>query len=144
MPKLPANIGAEADKAASEDGPAPVPAGQYVGKLLEVKVSDKPGPSGSHYWTWEYQVMDDGYTGKKLRHITSLSEKARFSVGGAFAAFGVPSDTDTDELIGQRVLLVVSQTPIQSGPREGQLSNRVDYTLPYNPETDGSPLDEDF
>ena len=144
MPKLNASMAAEADKAASEDGPAPVPAGLYVGKLVEVTVSEQPGPSGSHYWRWEYQLLDDGYVGKKLSLITSLSEKARFSMGGAFAAHGVPSDTDTDELIGQKVVLSVSQTTINKGARQGQLTNRVDYTLPYDPDSDGTPLDGDF
>lgn len=144
MPKLSKAVATEADQAAVESGPAPIPEGLYVGRLLEVKVSDNPGPSGSHYWMWEYQVMDDGYNGKKLTHITSLSEKARFSVGGAFAAFGVPSDTDTDELLGQRVMLHVVQTVIQKGPRQGQNTNSVDYTLPFDPDKDSTPLDEDF
>ena len=144
MPKLNDAMAGEADKAANEEGPAPIPAGLYIGKLVEVEVSEKDGASGYPYWTWHYQVMDEGYVGKKLRHITSLSPKARFSVGGAFAAFGVPSNTDTDELIGQRVMLNVIQAPIQKGARQGQLSNSIDFTLPYNPEQSDTPLDEDF
>lgn len=132
MPKLTQAMAQEADKAADDGGPAPIPAGVYVGKLLGVTVSDKEGDSGYHYWMWEYQVMDEGYTSKKLRLITSLSPKARFSIGGAFAAHGVPSDTHTDELVGSRVLLQVTQGPIQKGPRAGQVVNRLDYTMPYD------------
>lgn len=132
MPKLAADIAREADNAADEGGPAPIPVGLYVGKLLGVTVSDKEGPSGSHYWTWEYQVMDEGYTAKKLRLITSLSEKARFAIGGAFAAHGVSSDTDTDELVGDRVLMQVGQRTLDKGTNKGQIVNSIEYTLPYD------------
>lgn len=148
MPKLNEEMANEAEVAIEEGGPEPIPAGVYVGKLTNVTVSDKPGGSGFHYWVWEFQVMDEGYTNKTLKTNTSLSPQARFSFGGMFKAFGVPANTHTDELIGQRVLMTVTQVPIQKGPRTGQITNNVEYCSPFS--TDEAPAsfntnhDEDF
>lgn len=151
MPKLANDDAREAEAAAEADAPEPIPAGQYVGRLLDVTVSDEPGDSGFHYWTWLYEVQDEGYRGRKQRHITSLSPKAKFSIGGAFRAFGVPADTHTDELIGESVLLNVDVQPISKGSRKGQLANRVLNTEPLDPAKVSTPLnggnpahDEDF
>lgn len=142
MPKLSDHDAREAEKAAEEGGPEPLPAGIYVGRLFEVEVSDKAGDSGYHYWTWKYKIEDEGYKGREQRHITSLSPKAAFSIGGAFAAFGVPADTHTDELLGQRVLLQVTRAPIAKGTRAGEIGNTVQYTMPYDPEKNATPLDD--
>ena len=131
MPKLGSDIAREAENAAEEDGPEPVPDGVYVGKLDEVKVSDEPGNSGHHYWMWVFKLQDEEYQNKKLTFITSLSPKARFSVGGAFKAFGVPADTHTDELLGQLATLHVSMGPIQRGSRKGQMGNTIESLSPY-------------
>lgn len=142
MPKLGSDDARAAEKAAEEGGPEPLPTGIYVGRLFEVEVSDKPGDSGYHYWTWKYKIEDEGYKNREQRHITSLSPKAAFSIGGAFASFGVPADTHTDELLGQRVLLNVVRAPIASGARAGEIGNRVQYTMPYDPEKTSTPLDD--
>jgi hypothetical protein len=150
MPQLSKVDAAEAVKQAedSENRFEPVPEGMYIGQLTEVDVSDKEGPSGFHYWTWDFKIMDEGYEGKTVRYISSLSPKARFSFGLAFAAFGVPADTHTDELIGRRVLLNVSQQIAASGVRQGKPVNRVEEILPFEggdtPLDGGSASAEDF
>lgn len=102
--------------------------------LLEVTVHDgKEHP----YWKWTFQnpaENADGtphpYKNWKHWHITSLSPAASFKLNEAFEAFGVPSDTDTDELIGQRVRIVVGTRTVQAGKREGELANTVENLLP--------------
>lgn len=132
MPKLAANIAREAEQAAEEDPYKLLPVGIYVGKLDEVEVSDQPGPSGHDFWAWKFIVQDEGYKGAQQTAITSLSPKARFSIGAAFAAFGVPADTHTDEILGELALLTVNQAPIAKGNRAGQIGNRVESIDPYD------------
>lgn len=137
MPKLAGDIAREAEKAAEEDGPEPVPDGIYTGVLQEVKVSDDEGASGYHYWSWVFKIQSEDVpeaNGKKLSFITSLSPKARFSVGGAFKAFGVPADTHTDDLLGRKANLHVSLGAIKRGSRKGQLGNSVESLSQYEGE----------
>lgn len=147
MPKLASEEAREVEKAAEEGGPQPLPDGLYIGRLFEVAVSDKAGASGYHYWIWKFKIEDEGYKGREQWTNTSLSPKARFSVGGMFSAFGVPADTHTDELLGERVMLKIRQKVIEGGARQGEIGNEVQYAMPFDPEKDEeSPLDvvEDF
>lgn len=108
-------------------------AGVYMCKLLKVTVSDKPGKSGSHYWTWEVEIDDPEFAelnGRRGWLITSLSEKALFKMNETFAAFGAATDTDTDELIGNYALGTFSQEVQEEGQRKGQLQNRLEGLLP--------------
>lgn len=145
MPRLNEQDARAAEQAAEESSQRfePVPDGVYIAVLKEVEVSDGPGASGFNYWTWKYSIVEEPYVNKPLRHITSLSPKAAFSVGGAFKAYGVPASTHTDDLIGQKVMAKVSVKPIATGPRKGELTNQVDAVLPYE-EGDDKDLDDDF
>lgn len=135
MPKLASDQARQAEQAHLEgpkdQGPL-VPEAMYLGKLKEVEVSNKPGPSGHHYWVWTFELQDEGYEGVEKALITSLSPDAAFAVGGAFAAFHVPADTDTDELLGQFAVLEISQVPIEKGSRKGELTNRVEKLHPVD------------
>lgn len=129
MPKLPADIASTVDETESTSF-EPLPEGKYGAVLREVTVSDQPGKSGFHYWRWEFEVTDDEYKGRRQWTNTSLSPKAAFKFKEVFDAFGVPADTDTDELIGQPVTLVVVQKVIPSGSRAGETGNEVSRVLP--------------
>lgn len=136
MPKLGADEARAAETAAEEGGPEIIPTGTYLMQLLDVEVSDKEGDSGYHYWSWMLKVVEDGskFKGRELRLITSLSPKAAFAVGGAFAAFGVPADTHTDELLGRFIYARIVVRKITKGPRQGEDGNNVDYLLPFEGE----------
>lgn len=108
-----------------------------MGQLFEVDVSDAPGQSGFHYWIWKFRILDDGYRGKEVRTNTSLSPKAAFKIGETFAAFGVAADTHTDELLGQRAMLYVTQRPSDDGLRT---FNDIARVMPYD--STGTPLEE--
>lgn len=151
MPKLPKKVAKRVEDTESSEFPL-IPDGKYVGVLKEVLVSDEPGDSGSHYWMWVFEkaneedverTMNEAWTAGTLRNITSLSEKADFKMKEAFAAFNVPADTDTDELLGQRVLLVVGHGPIRKGPRKGDITNSINKVLPWDGEGGGADSDED-
>ena len=125
MPKLTKPAAAEAAEAAEGSGDyEPLPEGRYVCRLVEVEA--KEGAKGI-YWSWSYEVAEEGeFKGRKLWDNTSLSEKARWRLGVVFTAFGVPADTDTDELIGHEVAIIVGQQVIQAGKRQGETGNVVE------------------
>lgn len=140
MPKLPKNVAKQVEQ--EEGGGLLLEPGRYVGRLKEVRSSDQPGPSGAHYWTWEFDKIHtlDG-TRKPGRQWlnTSLSENAFWKLKEAFDAFDADPDTDTDELCGHWCILVISQRVIEQGSRKGELSNNVDQLMPLDEElTDGT------
>lgn len=113
----------------SEDsGFEPIPDGVYHAKLMDVDTT-REGPKGP-YWSWEFEIIDEEFKGRKQWNNTSLSPKADFKMKETFAAFGVPVDTDTDDLLGKIVKLVVSQRVIQSGTRQGEVGNQIDRLKP--------------
>lgn len=127
MAKLPKKVAQEVAEVESsfellDEGP-------YVGTLRDVKVSDDEGPSGFHFWTWEFDL--DDFPGRQWV-TTSLSPKAYFKLQETFTAFDATPDTDTDELIGDKVKLIISQTTAQQGKRKGELVNQVDAVLPLD------------
>lgn len=142
MPKLPKNIADQVDEQEA-GGFDPLEPGKYEARLREVSVSDDPGPSGAHYWNWEYEVLDEPYKGRRLWNTTSLSEKAFFKFKESFDAFGVSPDTDTDELCGKTVKLAVSKRVISSGSRKGEMGNNVDAVLPADAGGSGGDAAED-
>lgn len=108
----------------------------------------REGPAGP-YWSWEYEILDGEFMDRRLWNNTTLAENAQFGLKQTFDAFGVPTDTDTDELLGKVVRLSVSQRTIQKGPRTGELSNNVDRVMPPDPDfevpgSSGQPKAEDI
>jgi hypothetical protein len=56
----------------------------------------------------------------------SRNEFLRGKIKEFFLAFGYSPDSDTDEMIGERCVIKVSQTTIQQGKRKGETGNQVD------------------
>lgn len=139
MPRLSSDEARNAEKMAaeSEERFAPVPAGLYLLKLDEVEVSDAPGGSGYHYWMWRFKIQDEGYENKGVQKVTSLSPKAAFSMGAVFAAFGVPADTHTDELIGNLVWGNLVQEPHSKDPN--RMVNSITELMPYEGDASNGP-----
>lgn len=122
----------------------PIPPGAYHVKLVDVD-STREGPKGP-YWSWEFDVAEGDHKGRKLWNNTSLSAAAAFSLKGTFEAFGVGSDTDTDDLIGQHCKAIVSTRTIQAGDRKGELTNQIDRLAPADDgfAAEGSESDDDI
>lgn len=79
--------------------------------------------------------MPEDYTGpvKGLRKGQTLEEAwksrndfLRGKIKEFFLAFGYSEDSDTDEMIGERCAIKVSQVTIQKGKRKGETGNQVD------------------
>lgn len=126
MPKLPAKVAKEVEKAdAAGSGSYLLPEGRYAARLA--KVDEKDG-SEYPYWSWEFQDLHNDEGTKvpgKMWNNTSLSPKSRGFLKGTFEAFGYTSDSDTEEMIGEWVVLHLTQEPISRGPKAGELRNSV-------------------
>lgn len=133
MPKLNADKAKEV--ADSESTGGIMDDGIYEMLLKDVEVQD--GPKGP-YWKWTFKVPEDAprYKGWQQWLNTSLSEAAVWKLKEVFDAFGAPTDTDTDELIGKRVRVVVGSRTIQKGKRAGEQGNQVEEVLALDAVTD--------
>lgn len=147
MPKLPKKKAASVNDAESSSFPL-IDDGRYPGTLKEVRVSDEPGGSGFHWWGWVYDLEDAEVDGKpyegnaQVMNVTSLSDKAEWKLNEAFKAHGVPADTDTDELLGTKALVIVGHRTETKGARKGEIVNTVEAVHPYDGEADDDDGDE--
>lgn len=129
MAKL--NKGKAKEAAEATSGFEPVEDGVYHARLKEVDPT-REGPKGP-YWSWEFEIVEPGPAFKRKQwNNTSLGQA--WSLKQTFDAFGVPTDTDTDEVVGKVVRIVLSTRTIQSGPREGELTNQVDRVIAADPD----------
>jgi hypothetical protein len=127
--KTKATAASKADSASFE----PVPDAVYHVRLEDVD-SSREGPKGP-YWSWQFVIVEDGEAkGRKLWNNTSLSDAAMFKFKESFDAFGVETDTDTDDIIGQVCRAVVSTRTIQQGDRKGEQANQIDRLTPADSE----------
>lgn len=132
MPKLPSEAAKKAKAAAESGGREPLEPGDYEVRLTSVKATTSSNQNPM--WVWEFEVLDEPYRGRRLWQNTVLTEKAMWKVGQTFEAFGRDADTDTDEIIGERVIATVVQRTITAGARAGQIGNDI---------SDLSPIDGD-
>lgn len=129
MPKLATGVAESVKKAAASSGFTPMDEGRYRARLTKV-TAKTAASSGNPMWVWEFEILDEKYKGRKQWNNTVLTDAALWKVGESFAAFGVPEDTDTDELLGCTVELEVSQRRITGGNREGEMGNNIDRVVP--------------
>ena len=142
MPRLPAKKAKSVAKAQSSGGTINVlPDGVYTAKLVNVETGK--GPKGP-LWTWQYKTTDDSVPETTLWERTSLSPEAEWKLNETFNAFGVDPDTDTDELIGQEVRLVVQQRTIPDGARRGEKTNDIKQIRPLDEEDEEIEPDEEL
>lgn len=127
MPKLSTATASKVEEAESLDF-EPMPEDIYEAVLAE-EVELAEGPNGP-YWKWTFKITTSGYETRKQFVNTSLSEKALWKLKEMFEAFGVSADTDTEDLIGQPVKLMIVQRVIAKGARSGEVGNEVRQVLP--------------
>jgi len=128
MPRLNDDVANKVE--AAEDGFKPIDPGIYVIQLVE-DVAVKEGEKGP-YWKWSFQVVDGPFSGRKLWENTSLSEAAYFKLKNVFAAFGVPVNTDTGELVGRKIRAQVGHEVTQKGAHAGKISSKIQEFLPLD------------
>lgn len=135
MPKLDAKTAKEVQNTApASAGSLLLEEGLYAVQLL--KVEEMEG-NEFPYWNWEFgNIHDQEGTRRPGRqwNNTSLSPKSRAFLSQTFEAFGYTSDSDTDELIGEWVVISVIQAIQAKGKNAGKTRNEVNGLLPFKPE----------
>ena len=131
MPQLNEAVAAGIDETKSTGGI--LEPGVYEAILVEVVA--KPGRVAP-LWSWRFEVAPGQVgEGRTLFDNTSLSDEARWKFKQMFEAFGVPANTDTDRLLGQRVKLLVAKQVQQQGKRQGMWGNTVQEVMPVGQRT---------
>lgn len=145
MPKLDRKTAKSVDNAEAMAGFDILPEGKYCATLSSVE--EREGQQYP-YWVWEFTdlVGEDGkkYPGRMWNN-TSLSPKSQGFLKATFEAFGVTPDTDTDDLIGEKVCLYLITETITKGSKIGQLRNTVKFLAPFDENIWGDDdEDEDY
>lgn len=136
MPKLDSNVAEQVNQA--ESGSSLIEEGLYQMVLVEVSATNKQGEplqgKAGPYWSWTLAFAEDAprYAKRRLWAITSLSADAAWKMKEHFDAFGVPADTDTDDLIGRTCLVEVGTRTITQGEKAGEVTNTVKKLLPVD------------
>lgn len=134
MPKLTKAVAKQVNDADAASGFEPYPEGRYAAQLRSV--TQKEGKEYP-YWSWEFHNIHDT-SGKlmpgRMWNNTSLSPNSVGFLKSTFEAFGYTADSDTDEMIGEWVVLYITQEVISSGPKAGQFSNSVRSLTEFNPD----------
>ena len=127
---------------------SPLEPGKYVGVLIEVDVQEHPNHANVMVWNAIFAEIHDLEGNKKpgrqwhrLNVILDRKMPATYQkdqetwdkfvgvsdaqVKGFFTSMGYTVDSDTDEMIGEAVILKLGIRTIQSGQRAGEKANNV-------------------
>lgn len=147
MAKLTGAIAKDVDAHGLPEDFSVMPDGRYVATLTGVTPQPKKPNADFGSWEWAYEINwnadesteEDSYNGRKIREWLSLSDKdyPRQQFKERFHAFGVPATTDTDDLLGSQVILVIGHSIPQQGKLMGKVVNDILRVLPVDVEDDG-------
>lgn len=170
MAKLNAKDRKKVAKAEANSGEfQPYPPGKYIGALSEVEV--KTSGNGNPMWNVTFtdittldgesmpgrqwytlmlpqDKMPEGYTPRNSKKSpedawATYQDLTAGRIKAFFEAFGYSEDSDTDEMIGDKVILQIGIETIQQGAKKGQKTNRVNAVLPLDDDTVDRLADED-
>lgn len=130
MPKLPSKAQKEIENTEEGTDSYLLPDGRYAARLIKVEERTS-NSSGSAYWVWEFDALHDEDGKRKagrqwyntFPHSTKDYPKQQFKA--LYAALGYSLDSDTDEMIGEWVVLRLGTEVQTAGARAGQKVNRV-------------------
>lgn len=141
MPRLNSAKAAEVKKA-GEEGAFPVfPVG--LTKLKLTDVTSGSSRAGDPMWTWQFKYVEfldvytpepgeehkphptERYAGKKVTYFTVLRDDLLWDLDRVFAAFDAEPDTDTDDLVGDEIVVMMDQAMIEKGRSKGQIGNNI-------------------
>lgn len=154
MPKLAAKDRKKVQKAEAVGGGfEPLKPGKYVAELSNVEA--KNSAAGNPMWVAEFTEIHnldgekqpgrqwynlnlpttneppEGYT-KGAEKWEQYQNLCAGRIKAFFEAFGFTVDSDTDELIGERVVLQIGVRTIQNGDRAGEQTNSVNGVQPLD------------
>lgn len=140
MPQLNSDIASAVDTAVNPTGL--IDEGIYLARLdgaVEAKAGEK-----TTTWFWPFTLeADQPFAGRKIKHLTWLSEASYWRLKNTFDAFGVPTSTDTDELEGRKVRLHIVQKEDYRGELDDEgLVKLVNDIKEILPEAGSTGVDE--
>lgn len=159
MPKLPTKVSKQVDDADASGGSfEPLPAGKYAARLSEVTAEPHPRFDNVTIWVAvfnEIYTLDGerkaGQQWLRLNVIGDRTMPASYDKGEDkwgkfvgvsdarlkqfFEAMGYTVDSDTDEMLGEPVVMNIGQRTIQQGTRAGELTNEVRGLSPIEDES---------
>ena len=107
----------------------PIPEGKCRVRLLEVESAKTA--KGAPKWVWKFETTDPAeHAGRWLWEHTAIQDSTMWKIRQVFDAFGVPADTDTDDLIGSTIDVMVKVEIAQAGKMKGKEVNTIDQFLP--------------
>lgn len=161
MPKLAAKVRKRVDKAEANTGEfKPLAPGKYVATLSEVEVTKSAG--GDPMWRVVFEDLHDldgdrqpgrqwynlmiplepgdmpeDYAPRNSKKSPQEAWNMRQSLAEGrmkafFEAFGFTTDSDTDEMIGDKVIVQIGVRTISKGAKAGQQTNDVNAVLPLD------------
>lgn len=139
MPVLNEELAGQVDEAAASGGQfEALEPGVYTARLGKVEATI--ASTKSPMWKLEFEdIRDldgDKQPGRQWTNLV-LVDTAMWKVGQFFAAFGVSTKTDTEELVGHRCRLSIDRRVITKGKRTGEQGNEIAGFLPLMTTDDG-------
>lgn len=123
MPKLGGEKAQAVKKAGEEAGDQQLlQPGVYEVKLTTVK--SQKSQAGDPMWVWHFKTVKP-LKNVGIREFTSLSEESLWKLAQVFGAFGVEPDTDTDELLGDKIKVEIDIEIAQRGKLKGKEVNTI-------------------
>lgn len=129
MPKLNGTVAEQVNSA--ESGSALIEEGTYEMVLIEVAATGQDGKplvgAAGPYWKWTLAFPEDAprYAKRRQWVNTSLSADSAWKMKEHFDAFGVPADTDTDDLIGRHCLVHIGTRRIANSNKPEKIGDTV-------------------
>lgn len=128
MPVLPSALAESSDEAAKESGSfSALDPGIYTGRLGKCDAIESR--AGKPMWALEFDQIHDLEGNKKGGRLWSnitLEESVAWKIAQFFSAFGVPTSTNTDHLLNNRIRLEVSKRVQTMGKNTGKEVNDID------------------
>lgn len=135
---------------AAEGGSKLVEDGEYKLQLKKCVVSSKKDRNNNEYWIWTFEITgafdsdNEKFKGTQHRVNTGLAENQEWFLQMFFEAFEVPTNTNTDKLVGKEVAGVLEQQEISSGSRKGQIRSNIVSLRPLSAVEDAGDEDDEF
>lgn len=138
MPKLSPENAKKVGEAEGGTSFEVMPEGKYRARLIDVESTKSS--KGSPMWVWKFEVeFPNEHSGRWLWERTAIQENTMWKLNQVFGAFGVPADTDTDDMIGRSVDLMVAQKVAEKGKMAGKLVNEISEFLPASGGGEAAP-----